>query len=388
MIYLDHASTTAVDPRVAKKMLPYFSDKFGNPSSLHSVGRKAKQAIEDARRKIAKFLNCATGEITFTNGGTESINMAILGVAHAAKSQNKFKKPRIIITAIEHHAVLHSCDKLISEGFEVYKLPVDQDGFVNLNELKKALNNETILVSVMYANNEIGTIEPISKISKIIKEFNKKNKTKIIFHSDACQAAGYLDMNVKALGVDLLSFNGSKIYGPKGIGVLYKEKNIELEPIIFGGGQERNLRSGTENVPAIVGLGFAVELISREESEKIVKLRDFLIKKLLEIEGAVLNGPIKDRLANNVNVSFAGVEGESMVLYLDRAGICCSTGSACSSSSLKPSHVITALGHDGGRAHESIRFTLGRKTGKKELERTVCAVRVAVEKLRRISALK
>lgn len=387
MIYLDHASTTAVDPRVTKKMLPYFCDKFGNPSSLYGLGREAKQAIELTRQKIAKFLNCSIEEITFTNGGTESINMAILGAARAAKSQNKFKKPRIITIAIEHHAVLHACDKLISEGFEVCKLPVDQYGLINLNDLKKALNNETVLVSIMYANNEIGTIEPISKIAKIIKEFNKKNKTKILFHSDACQATGYLNMNVETLGVDLLSFNGSKIYGPKGIGVLYKEKNVELEPILFGGGQEKNLRSGTENVPAIVGLGFAVELINRGEGERIAKLRDFLIKKLLEIEGTALNGPIKDRLANNVNISFAGVEGESMVLYLDRAGICCSTGSACNSSSLEPSHVITALGHDKERAHESIRFTLGRKTDKKELEQTVCAVRAAVEKLRRISAL-
>lgn len=388
MIYLDHASTTAVDSRVLEKMLPYFCDKFGNPSSLYCLGREAKQAIEDAREKIAKFLHCATGEITFTNGGTESINIAILGAARAAKSQNKFEKPRIITTAIEHHAVLHACDKLMTEGFDVYKLSVDQDGLINLDELKKALNEQTVLVSVMYANNEIGTIEPIGKIAEIIREFNKKNQSKVLFHTDACQAAGYLDMNTKSLGVDFLSFNGSKIYGPKGIGILYKAKDIAIEPIMFGGGQENNLRSGTENVPAIVGLGCAVELIDLTGGAKTAKLRDYLTKQLLMIEGTALNGPIENRLPNNVNISFAGVEGESLVLYLDRMGICCSTGSACNSNSLEPSHVITALGYPAERAHESIRFTLGRKTGKKELDETICEVQESVKKLRKISALK
>ncbi len=382
MIYLDNAATTATDKKVVKAMSPYFSDIYGNPSSLHRLGRKAKAALERSRQVVADFLSCDSGEVIFTNGGTESINLAIMGYAR------KIGKGEIITSQIEHHAVLHSCDQLEKEGFKVTKLPVSSDGLLDLEAFEKALTKDTILVSIMYANNEIGTIQPIKQIAKIIAQFNKKTKANVLFHTDACQATGYLPMNVKNLCVDFLSLNGSKIYGPKGIGALYKREGIEIDPIIFGGGQEMGFRSGTENVAGIVGLAKAIELIDPKEAIRETKLRDYFIKKLLEIEGVVLNGSLKKRLPNNINVSFAAVEGEAVVLRLDKEGIAASTGSACSSKSLTPSHVITALENSPERAHESIRFTIGRKTGKKDIDIALAKTKAIIKSLREISSIE
>jgi len=388
MIYFDYAATTPTDPRVVKKMTPYFSELYGNPSSLYRLGRQAKKAIEDSRAVVASFLNCADDEVFFTFGGTESINMAILGLA------KKIGRGKIITSKVEHHAVLHACQELEKRGFEVEYLPVDSDGLIDLTELERTIDEKTFLVSIMYANNEVGSIEPIAKIAKIVKKHrllrskNHKNSLPLFLHTDACQATGYLDTDVEKLGVDLLSFNGSKIYGPKGVGVLYKRSNVEIEPIIFGGGQERGLRSGTENVPGIVGLSEAVKLIDKADAKKQSKLRDYFISELLKIEGTNLNGPKKNRLPNNINVSFEAIEGESLMLYLDKAGICCSTGSACTSALLEPSHVITALGHSKERAHGSIRFTIGRKTAKKEIDEALRAIKKSVLFLRKISAIK
>ena len=379
MLYFDHAATTSTDKRVLKKMLPYFSVNFANPSSLYSPALKAKKAVDRSRAQIAKFLNCKSSEVVFTAGGTESDNMAILGMAR------KVGEGHIITSQIEHPAVLNACRQLEKEGFEVTYLPVDKDGIVKLDALKKALRKDTVLVSIMYANNEIGTIQPIAEISEILA------KRKIIFHSDACQAAGYLPMDVKKLGVDLLTINGSKIYGPKGIGALYTGEGVKIEPIVFGGGQENGLRSGTENVPAIVGFGEAIALASRQQSadsRQQKKLRDYIIQELLKILNTKLNGHRMKRLPNNINISFEGVEGESLVLYLDKEKICTSTGSACSTKSLEPSHIITALTNDAERAHSSLRITLGRSTTKKDADKLISTTKKYVKKLREMSAVK
>ncbi|OQA52821.1 MAG: Cysteine desulfurase [candidate division WS2 bacterium ADurb.Bin280] len=384
MIYLDHASTTPVEKKVLDQMLPYFSEKFHNPSSLYAGALEARRAIEKSRKKIADFLNCSPDEIIFTSGGTESNNLAILGI-----TQNlKFKgKPHIVTSAIEHPSVLNPCRELEKKGFEVsYVLPNSQ-GIVEATAISKLLKKSTVLVSLMYANNEVGTIQPVAQVGKIIKKFNKKNNCQIVFHTDACQAASYLDMNEKKLGVDLLTINGSKVYGPKGVGALFVKRGIDISPIIFGGGQEEGLRSGTLNTPLIVGLGAAIELINPKKTQKERLLRDLLIDGLLEISASRLNGSRLSRLANNVNISFDAVEGESAVLYLDRAGIACSTGSACSSKSLEPSHVLLSMGLSEERAHCSLRFTLGRKTTKMEICKTISEVKKTVEKLRKISAL-
>jgi len=392
--YLDNAATTPVDKRVLKKMLPYFDAEFANPSSLYSPALKAKKAIDKARSQIAKFLNCKPSEIVFCAGGTESDNLAILGIAR------KIGKGHIITSQIEHPAVLNACKQLEKEGFEVTYLAVDEDGIIKLDELKKALRKNTILISIMYANNEIGTIQPIAEIFEIIKNFRKANSYKLkadscetaypLFHTDACQATGYLPMDVRKLGVDLLTINGSKIYGPKGIGALYIKKGIQIEPIIFGGGQEDNLRPGTENVPAIVGLGEAVSVAREQQSadsRQQKKLQDYIIRELLKIPKSKLNGHPTKRLPNNINISFEGVEGESLVLYLEKDGIYTSTGSACSTKSLKPSHVIMAISGDAERAHSSLRITLGRSTTKRDADKLVSAVRKYVSKLREISGV-
>ncbi|MDH4358644.1 MAG: cysteine desulfurase [Candidatus Berkelbacteria bacterium] len=382
-VYFDHAATTPTDKRVLKKMLPYFDADFANPSSLYLPALKAKKAVDGSRAQIAKFLNCKPSEIIFTAGGTESDNLAVLGTARSLKLKGERVKGHIITTQIEHPAVLNACRQLKKENFDVTYLPVDRDGIVKLDGLKKALRKDTVLVSIMYANNEIGTIQPIAEISKILA------KRKILFHSDACQAAGYLPMDAKKLGVDLLTINGSKIYGPKGIGVLYIKKGVEIEPITFGGGQENGLRSGTENVPAIVGLAAAISLLrgkGKGESEK--KLRDYIIQELLKIPNSKLNGHRTKRLPNNINISFEGVEGESLVLYLDKEKIYTSTGSACSSTSLDPSHVIMAITNDAERAHSSLRVTLGRSTTKKDADKLISATKKYVKKLREMSAVK
>ena len=383
-IYLDNASTTPIDPSVLSAMLPYLKEKYGNPSSLHYEGRIAKKVIEDAREKIASIIGSEKDEIIFTSGGTESDNLAILGIARA----NKNKGNHIIVSNIEHKAVLDSCKKLEKEGFEVTYLNVDKKGLVSIEDFKKNIRPDTILISIMYANNEIGTIEPIKKIAKIIKE-NKISKP--IFHSDACQAVNYLDINVKKLGVDVLSISSSKIYGPKGVGCLYLNKNIKIEPIIFGGGQERGLRSGTENVANIVG--FAEALIISEnkkklENKRLTKLRKYFLSKIKkEIKNVYFNGDIKNRLPNNINISIKGVEGESLVLLLDDKNISCSSGSACSSIDLNPSHVLVNIGVSLELAHCSIRFTLGRYTQKKDIDYTVKVLSLCVSKIRKMSVL-
>jgi cysteine desulfurase len=383
-IYLDNASTTCVDRRVILAMEPFWSEIYANPSNIYSFGLEAKEALEKSRLKIANFLGSDPNEIIFTSGGTESNNLAIFG------SVAKFKTGRIITTAIEHPSVLKPVQKLEKQGFEIIKISPKKNGVINAEDINRYLNQKTILVSVMYANNEIGTVQPIAEIAKIISNF--RNSTKRVgnqvsyplFHTDACQATQYLEMDVKKLGVDMLTINGSKIHGPKGIGALFIRKSVELEPQILGGGQEKGLRSGTENVAGIVGLGQAISLIDKKDVPKTKKIRDFIIDQLIRIEGAELNGCKRRRLPNNVNISFSGVEGESLVLYLDRAGICVATGSACSAQSLEPSHVITAI-KNREVAHSSLRITLSRYNTMSEAKIAVEQIKKSVKKLRGIS---
>ncbi|MBI2122514.1 MAG: cysteine desulfurase [Candidatus Sungbacteria bacterium] len=407
-IYLDYAATTPLDPLVKKAMEPYLTDDFGNPSSIHSLGRAAKVALEDARKTVARVFHCRSSEIIFTGSGTESINLAILGTAHFYSNVLKnigIEHGHLITTKIEHHAVLNSVQVLEKEGLEITYLGVDKNGWVDPKKLKAALRPDTILVSVMYANNEIGTIEPIVEISKIIKDFRRevgirnkelgKQEKPIIhnslfmlpvFHVDACQAAGYSDLNVEKLGVDLMSVNGSKIYGPKGVGALYVRSGVKLEPIIYGGGQEQNLRSGTENVAGIVGFAKALEIaqeMKEKEGARLEKLRDYFVREVLKlIPDAVLNGDPEKRLPNNVNISISGVEGDAAVLYLDEKGIAISTGSACSSVSIEPSHVILALGRSREYALGSLRFSFGRAITKKDLDYTLKSLAEVVNLLR------
>lgn len=389
-VYLDHAATTPLDNGVLEEMKPYFNRIYGNAGSLHESGRKAKAAISEARKTIAQIINCKPEEIVFTGSGTESDNLAILGAARA----NKDLGCHIITSNIEHHAVLHSCQQLEKEGFKVSFLGVDKDGLLSPDSLRKTINDETILVSVMYVNNEIGTIQPIAEIGEIIKSVKadrerRKLKTPIIFHTDACQAAGYLDLNVKKLGVDLLTLNGSKIYGPKGTGVLYVKAGVKIEPLVFGGGQEDGKRSGTENTPGIVGLAKALRIarsIKNKESNREKKLRDYFIKEILKnVSKVVLNGHPEKRLPNNINISILDVEGEAMLLWLDKYGIFASTGSACDSQSLEPSHVILALGRPYEYANGNLRFTLGRSTTKKDLDYVLKVLPGIVKELRKIS---
>ncbi|MFA6304219.1 MAG: cysteine desulfurase family protein [Patescibacteria group bacterium] len=362
-IYLDHAATTYLDPRVEKAMRPFWSKKFGNPSSLYYLGREAKEAINTARLQVAQILGCGPEEIIFEGSGTESINHALIGTALANQARGK----HIITSAIEHHAVLHACQFLESQGFEVTYLPSDHQGLVNLEMLTEAIRPETILVSIIYANNEIGTIQPIQEISKSIKLANPL----VLFHMDACQAAGYLSLNVQELGVDLMSLNGSKIYGPKGTGVLYVKKGVAIMPIIHGGEQENSQRAGTENVAGIVGLACALKLVQQnkeKESARLLKLRDRLIVGLLKMPNVILNGHAINRLPGNVNITVAGVSGEKLVLELDKLGIACSTGSACTSGSVDPSHVIIALGQSYEASRGSLRLTLGHGNSEKDID--------------------
>ena len=375
---MDHAATTYLDHRVKRAMENFWMKDFGNPSSIYSEGRKAKKALESARTEIAKIINVRPDEIIFTNGGTESDNLAILGVA------NKVEKGHIITTKIEHHAVLNPCKVLEKKGWKITYLDMGQEGIVKPEDVEKALQPDTILVSIMYVNNEIGTIQPIAEIGKILKNH------KAHFHVDSCQAAGYLDLDVEKLGVDLMTINGSKIYGPKGIGMLYARRGIKLAPLIYGGEQERGLRPGTENVPAIIGLAEALKIAQKEknkESKRLTALRDYFIKRLTkEIPKTFLNGHHKKRLPNNINISILAAEGEAIVLYLDDYGIACSTGSACTSVSLEPSHVIMALGKSYDYSHGSIRFSLGRRNTKKDIDYVMKILPKVVEKLRKISA--
>lgn len=406
-VYLDYAAAAPLDSRVFKTIKEVFRD-FGNPSSLHASGLRARKIIEKSRREILEILGDPAGKIIFTGSGTEANNLAILGISRAYK---KFGD-HIIVSKIEHPSVLNTAKQLEKEGFKVTYLDVDHDGIVSLKSLKKALQKNTILVSIMYANNEIGVIQPLNEIAKII---NATRKTRIhsnypkknhsghsdafiiwdrfpLFHTDAVQAFNYLDCDVKKLGVDLLTLNGSKIYGPKGIGCLYLKSGVKLEPLMFGGEQEFGWRPGTENIPLIRGLAAAIilgEKIRPKEAKRLTVLRDWLIKKIeAKIPKIHLNGHRKNRLPNNINFSFADIEGESLILRLDAKGIRTSSGSACTSERLEPSHVLLALGLPPEIAHGSLRITLGRGTTKKDLEYFIRVLPKVVEELRQLSPIK
>ncbi|MBP7805259.1 MAG: cysteine desulfurase [Candidatus Pacebacteria bacterium] len=386
-MYLDHAATTPTDPRVFSIMKPYLTTQYENPSALYRGALKTRKAIEDARKIVADFLGTQSDTIYFTSGGTESVNVAVLGTVRKFASQQVGK--HIITTQIEHHAVLEPIRQLEKEGYTVTYVPVDENGLVTVEKIEKALRENTVLVSIMYANNEIGSIQPIADIGRMLM----RKKSKALFHTDACQATQFLPMKVDALHVDLLSFNGSKIYGPKGAGVLYKRRGVEIEPIMYGGGQERGLRSGTEDVASIVGLGKAVELIAegtKNNGQQTSELRDYFWKEVQKkIDGVELNGPDLDkhRLANNLNVAFEGCDAEALILYLDAAGVQCSAGSACTTDSLEPSHVLKACGYSEERARSSVRFTLGRRTTKAQLDYVVKVLVEVVEKVRNMSEL-
>ncbi|MCD5397034.1 MAG: cysteine desulfurase [Candidatus Pacebacteria bacterium] len=389
-VYLDYAATTPIDPKVLKAMMPYLKDDYGNASSIHALGQKALIAIDRARDQVAEFLNCQAEEIIFTGSATEANNLAIKGIIEGFKLQDSSFKPHIITSQIEHDAVLEPCRQLEKKGVEVTYLPVNKQGLVSVADIEKAIKPQTILISIMYANNEIGTIEPIAEIGKLIKEINSHcQKSKVIFHTDAVQAINYLDCDVQKLGVDLLTLSGHKIYGPKGIGVLFVRKGTTIEPQILGGGHEFGLRSGTENVPGIVGLGQAVVEVRLQQTmlqQTMEKLRDRLINGILKnIPDSQLNGSRTKRLCNNINISFKGVEGEAMVIALDQEGIAVSTGSACSSKSLESSHVLLALGLSHEQTHGSLRITLGKDTTEKEIDKVLKILPKVVQRLRQIS---
>lgn len=380
-VYLDYAATTPMDPRVAEAMRPYYSEIYGNPSSLHVFGQEAKSAVEKARTQLAALLGCKTEEVVFTSGGTEADNQALEGVAFASEKKGN----HIIVSKIEHHAVTECCEFLKKRGFDITYLPVDKYGLVDPNEVEKAITPKTILVSVMHANNEMGTIEPIAEIGKRVKAKG------IVFHTDAVQTVGHLPTKVDELGVDLLSLSAHKLYGPKGVGALYIRKGVRVIPFLHGGAQEHNRRASTENVPGIVGLGAAAEIAGREmaeEAKRILPLRDKLIKGLLgKIPEVQLNGHPTERLPNNVNVSVHFIEGESMLLNLDMLGIAASSGSACTSGSLEPSHVLLAVGLPHEIAHGSLRFTMGKNTTEAEIDYVLDNLPQIVDKLRKMSPL-
>ena len=384
-IYLDYAATTPIDPEVLKAMMPYLKRDFGNPSSLHRFGQITRSAIDEARRKVAKFLNCSESEIVFTGSATEANNLAIFGVVKALRK--KVKKLHVICSKIEHHSVLHPFEELEKEGIEVSFVAPNKEGIIEVEEIQKVIKENTVFISVMYANNEIGTIQPIQKIGKLITQLNKNRKYKIYFHTDAVQAVNYLDCDVQKLKVDLLTLSAHKIYGPKGVGALFVRQGTPIEPIIYGGGHEFGLRSGTENVAGIVGLGKAIELVEKHKNDikRIKALRDKIIKGILKIPNTKLNGSKEKRLPNNVNVSISGVEGESLVIALDQYGIAVSTGSACSSRELKPSHVLLAIGLSPKEAHGSLRITLGRFTTEEEVDYFLKILPKVVKRLREIS---
>lgn len=386
-VYMDHAAATPLDPRVFAAMRPFLEETHGNPSSFHTAGKRAKDAVDVARASVARILGARPDEILFTASGTESDNLAILGYARANAEHGK----HIVTTAVEHQAILESADHLAKkEGFEVTYLKPDAFGRVTAEQVVAALRPDTILVSVMYANNEIGTIEPVAEIGNAIQKWRTANKRpQLVFHTDACQAAGALTLDVNKLHVDLMTINGSKIYGPKGVGALYVRRGLKLRPIIFGGAQERGIRPGTEHVAGIVGLAKALEISQEEsaqENARLTALRDALIAGIKErVPKVRLNGHATERLPNNVNMSFMDVEGEALLLYLDAAGVYASTGSACTSASLDPSHVILALGMPYEVAHGSLRFSLGRATTIDDVNYVLDVLPPLVEKLRAIS---
>ena len=380
-VYLDYSATTPTKPEVVETMIPYFTKKFGNPSAIYTIGANAKDAIDDARAKIAELINADPREIIFTSGGTESDNWAIIGTARKLQKKGK----HIITTKIEHHAVLHSCAELEKEGFDVTYLNVDHDGIVDLDELKAAIRPDTILITVMMVNNEMGAVQPIAEIGKIAKEHN------IVFHSDTVQALGNVPIDVKELGVDMISMSSHKIYGPKGIGAIYIRRGYNLPEYIYGGAQENKKRAGTENVPGIVGFGKAAELarINFDAHVKHVsELRDHFVKRVLaEIPHTYYNGSREHRHPGNANITFEYVEGESILLYLDAKGISTSSGSACSSKSLQPSHVLTAMGIPVVLIHGSIRFTFGDPTTMEDVDYAVDSLKEIIARLREITSM-
>jgi len=381
-IYLDYAATTPVDPIVVKAMIPYFTAKFGNSASLHNFGQEAKEALEKSRVVISKALGSKPNEIIFTSSATESNNFALKGVAFA----NKNKGGHIIISPIEHDCVLNSAEWLKKQGFEIEKLSVDRYGLVNPDDVRKAIRKDTILVSVMHANNEIGTIQPVAEIGKICKEKG------VYFHTDAAQSFGKISLNVKKMNIDLLTASSHKMYGPKGAACLFIRKGVKIEPLLHGGGHEFGLRSSTVNIPAIVGFTKAVEICQKEmkkETQRLTKLRDKLIRRVLEkIPNSYLNGHLKKRLPNNANFWFKFVEGESIIMQLDSYGIAASTASACSSPKLKPSHVLLATGLKPQEAHGSLRLSLGRWTKEEDIDYVLEILPEVIKKLRKISPFK
>ena len=380
-IYMDNSATTPVKEEVLEAMLPYFTEKYGNPSSIYKLASASKVAVENARDQVAKALGAQSKEIYFTAGGSESDNWAIKGVAYNQKKNGN----HIITTKIEHHAVLHTCEYLEKQGFEVTYLDVDEFGMINLNDLKNAITDKTILISIIYANNEIGTIQPIKEIGEIAKERG------VLFHTDAVQAIGHIKIDVKELNIDLLSLSAHKFYGPKGIGALYIRQGVRIDPLIAGGGQERNKRAGTENVPSIVGLGKAIELATENieaHNAKLIHLRDRLIEKIeATIPYVRLNRPRTERLPNNVNFCFEFIEGESLLLSLDLVGIMGSSGSACTSGTLDPSHVLFGIGLPHEIAHGSLRLSLGDFNTEEEVDYVVEKLGEIVDRLRQMSPL-
>lgn len=381
MIYLDNAATTKTAPEVVDAMLPYFSEYYGNASTIYSLGAESKKAMDHARQTIADSLGAKPEEIYFTAGGSESDNWALKATAEAYASKGK----HIITTKIEHHAILHTCEYLEKRGFEITYLNVDRDGLISLDELKAAIRPDTILISVMFANNEIGTIEPIAEIGEIAKEHG------VLFHTDAVQAYAQVPINVDEMHIDMLSASGHKLNGPKGIGFLYIRKGLKIRSFVHGGAQERSRRAGTENIPGIVGLGAAVERAMRimdSKTRKEIELRDYLIGRLEnEIPHCWLNGHRTKRLPNNINFSFLFIEGESMLIMLDMKGICASSGSACTSGSLDPSHVLLAIGLKHEEAHGSLRLTLSEDSTKEEMDIVAEEVKKIVQRLRDMSPL-
>ncbi len=387
LIYMDHSATTPMREEVLQAMLPYFSNSYGNPSSIYTLAQEARKAVDESRETIARILGARISEIVFTSGGTESDNSALKGTALALKRLGN----HIITSSIEHHAVLHTCHQLEEFGFDVTYLPVDQYGLIDPKDVINAITDKTILISLMLANNEIGTIQPISEIVKSVKHESLKRKQTIVIHTDAVQAAGLMNVNVRELGVDLLSLSAHKIYGPKGAGVLFIKRGTPFEPQLMGGGQERQRRSGTENVPGIVGMAKALDLAVSERERlvpNLVYLRDKTIKGIqAQIPRAYLNGHPTKRLPNNVNVSFENVEGEPILLGLDFSGIYASSGSACSSASLEPSHVLIAIGRMAELAQGSIRITLGRGNSESDVEQLLEVLPSLVKKLRSMPSL-
>ncbi len=385
-VYLDYAATTPIDPGVLEEMFQYFSPRYSNASSMHTSGRAARRAIEQSRKDIAQILVCAPEEIIFTGSGTESDNLAIFGVMRA----NRARGNHLIVSAIEHKAVLQSARELEKEGCEVSILPVDRFGRIDVEACMRLVRNDTVLISVMYANNEIGTIEPIHELAAALRK-HKGESPYPFLHTDACQAAGSMPLDVNEIGVDLMTLNGSKIYGPRGVGLLYKKTGVRIRPLIVGGEQERQLRAGTESVPFIVGCSAALckaERMRERESARLAGLRDYFLQHLrTKIPNLVLNGHPRERLPNNLSISIPFVEGEAILLMLDKVGVEASTGSACSAHDLKPSHVLLATGQPAELAHGSIRFSLGRSTTKEKLDYVLSVFPPIVERLARISSL-